>query len=98
MSKWKSETTNLESKEQLKSHRKDMWRGLLLQNGLDIDLIPFWTQAEKDIEQNLWAQADVDYENRKAILKEQLKALSGDDLKIYFSEIGIAEQDVDTWL
>ena len=98
MSRWKSETLGLESKAQLQSHRKDKWRSLLLQNGLDVELIPFWTQTEKDIEQNLWTKADVDYENRKAILKEQLKALSGDDLKVYFSEIGVDEQDINTWL
>jgi len=98
MSRWISETTELESKEQLKAHRKHMWLGLLLSNGLDEDLIPFWTQAEKDLELELWAKADANYENRKVVLKRQLEALDSKELGVYFSEIGVEVQDITKWL
>lgn len=96
--KFGSDIFNLPSKLWLKYNRKIKWRGLLLQNDLDLELSSWWSGDEKLLEQDLWVEADLDYDGRKVLLKEQLKALSKDDLKVYFSEIGIAEQDVDTWL
>ncbi len=98
MNKWKSETLDIESKEQLKSHRKDKWRGLLIQNGLDLELYPWWTQEEKDLERALWLEADKDYEERKLILKSQVDKLSVKNTDVYFQEIGIEKQDTNVWL
>ena len=98
MSKWISETTGLESKAQLKSHRKDRWKGLLLQNSLDLEMYPWWTDEEKALERSLFAEADKDYEERKAKLKQEIKKLSKEDKAKYFQEIGETEQDIDIWL
>ena len=98
MSKWKSETTNLESKAQLKSHRKDKWKGLLLQNNLDLELYSWWTEEEKALERTLFAEADENYEERKLKLNQEIKNLSIEDKSKYFQEIGTAGQDADIWL
>ena len=98
MSRWISETLDIESKEQLKSHRKDKWRGLLIQNGLDLDLYPWWTDEEKALEQTLWIEANKDYEERKVVLKTQIDKLSVKNADIYFQEIGIEKQDINIWL
>jgi len=98
MSKWKSKTTDLESKEQLKSHRKDKWKGLLIQNNLDLEMYPWWTDEEKTLERTLFAAADVDYEERKLKLKQEIKELSIEDKVKYFQETGVDEQDIDIWL
>lgn len=98
MSKWQSETTGLESKEQLKSYRKDKWKGLLLQNNLDLDLYPWWTDEEKELEEKLWEEADKDYEKRKEDLSKALHKLEALKLPIYFQEIGVENQDIGVWL
>ena len=98
MSKWKSETTELESKAQLKSHRKDKWKGLLLQNDLDLEMYPWWSDEEKIFERTLFAEADKNYEERKVKLKQELKKLSKENKTKYFQEIGEIEQDEDIWL
>ena len=82
MSKWKSETTELESKAQLKQHRIHLWQGLCKQNDLDLQTYPVWTDVEK----------------AKAKLKQDLKKLSKEAKAKYFQEIGIDEQNEDAWL
>ena len=79
-----------------------MWRGLLIQNGLDIEMYPWWTEEEKALEQTLFIRADEDYETRKSELLLHLQALrnaSPEFIKIYFGEIGIAPDTVlEDWL
>ena len=96
--KWKSETFNIESKEQLKSYRKAMWMGLLLQNNLDLVFYPWWTNEEKDLELTLFVKADEDYETKKIELKQAIKKLSEENKTKYFQEIGVVKQDEDVWL
>lgn len=96
--KYKSKTFELPSKIQLKANRDSVWMGLLFQNGLDIQKVTWWPQAEKDLEQQLWAKADADYEQRKAELKQQLQSLSPEERAIYWQEIGIEPQSLDDWL
>ena len=93
-----SETFGFESKSQLKATRKGIWKGLLLRNGLDLEMYPWWTQEEKDLERILWIKADEDYETRKSKLKTQIDVLSVGDKAIYFKEIGIESQDTNIWL
>ena len=98
MSRWKSETFNIESKEQLKSYRKDMWKGLLMQNGLDLEMYPWWTVDEIALESNLFSQADENYEERKLALKAKLEKLAPVYLIRYFDEIGVNEVLIEDWL
>ena len=98
MNKWKSETLELESKEQLKSHRKDKWKGVLLQNNLDLEMYHWWANEEKILEQTLFIEADKDYEVRKLVLKSQIDKLSAENKLIYFKEIGVESQDINIWL
>jgi len=98
MSPYISDTTGLESKAQLKAHRKHRWQGLLLQNGLDPDLQRWWTQEELDLEESLWEQADVEYEERKTALKAKLDKLAPAELDTYFTEIGVAKTSVADYL
>jgi hypothetical protein len=98
MSKWISETLQLESKSQLKEHRRHRLNALLMHADLNLLFYSFWSQADKDLETVLWKQADADYESRKTTLKGQLKAINANDLKKYFQEIGIVESNVDDWL
>jgi len=96
--KFKSETFGLHSKLQLQAFRKQKWRALLGKNGLDKELIEWWTDDEKAIEAEAWKEADADYEIRKEALKNQLKQLDASTLEIYFNEIGVEPQDVDVWI
>jgi hypothetical protein len=101
VNKWKSETTGLESKEQLKAHRAHKWLGLLSQNNLDLFLTFWWTQEEKVLEQTLWVEADIDYEVRKQDLKKQLDLLTDSELSQYMEDIGISDigrSDISVWL
>ena len=84
MNKWKSLSTGLESKEQLKAHRTHKWKGLLLQNNLDLFRAKWWTPTEEALELTLWDEANVDYETRKTDLKTKIKALKAADKKKYF--------------
>ena len=96
--KWKSETTNFESKAQLKQHRIHKWQGLCKQNGLDLRTYPIWTDVEKAKAQQLWNDSISDYNERKTKLKQDLKKLSKEAKAKYFQEIGIDEQNEDAWL
>mgnify|MGYP001494526557 CR=1 FL=1 len=98
MSKWISETFELESKAQLKEHREHKMQELLMDNGLKLSYYPFWSQADKDLELALWLQADEDYEKRKNELRNKLKALSSSNLDIYFDEIGVVKVPIDDFL
>jgi hypothetical protein len=98
MSKWKSETFELESKSQLKAHRKHKFDELLMDNDLDLLNYSFWSQAEKDLEILLWKEADDAYEIRKDVLRPQLTALITNDLVKYFQEIGVPESSVEDYL
>ena len=62
MNRWLSDSLGIESKAQLKSHRMDKFRGLLLDSGLDLALAAFWSAEERALEIRLWKLADQDYE------------------------------------
>ena len=103
MSKWKSETFDLPSKEQLKAHRQHKMNELLLDNGLEMANFPFWSSAEIALEATLWTEADTSvnhwgYETRKATLRGQLNALDANELAVYFQEIGVPESSVEDYL
>lgn len=91
MSKWISESTGLESKEQLKAHRRHQLQDKLADVNLDLKMYPFWLQADKDLEATLWRQADADYESRKVTLTAQIDGLPVNDKTAYFNEIGVTE-------
>ncbi len=94
MSKWKSETTGLESKRQLQSHRDDKLSELISDNRLSP-----WCDADKAKQIILFAEADVLYEERKSKLKTAIQNLSTAKRKLYFTEIGLpANTDVNAWL
>ena len=99
MDKWISQSTGLESKEQLKSHRNDRWRGLLLKNNLDLLRAKWWTPEEDALELTLWDEADIEYEQRKKALKAQIDNLKTADKEKYLTEIGKEkDEDIDIWL
>ena len=99
MDKWLSSSTGLESKEQLKSHRNDRWKGLLFQNNLDLLRALWWTPTEQALELTLWDEADIEYEDRKKALKAQIDKLKTADKEKYLVDIGCDENtDIDTWL
>lgn len=98
MNKWKSETTELESKSQLKAHRIHKFNSLFIDTDLDMRFYPFFTQAEKDLEASVWNEADQDYEERKADLKIELNKLTAGKRSLYFQEIGETEKPVDDYL
>ena len=98
LDKFYSATTELYSKLQLKEFRKQKWLGLLIQKGLDVQLAPFWTQVEKDLEVELWLLADAYYEELKAELKSNLEALPAEGLAAYWAEIGVEPQNLNEWL
>uniref|UniRef100_A0A6M3K0Y5 Uncharacterized protein n=1 Tax=viral metagenome TaxID=1070528 RepID=A0A6M3K0Y5_9ZZZZ len=99
MNKWISQSTGLESKEQLKSHRNDRWRGLLLKNNLDLLRALWWTPTEQALELTLWNEADVEYEQRKVKLKADIDRLKQADKEKYLTEIGMGkDENIDTWL
>ena len=102
MSKWLSETFDLESKAQLKEHRKHKWKVLLAENNLDMIFHPFWSAAEIALEITLWEDADANsvygYEKRKEVLRRQLAALDVNELAVYFQEIGVPESSVEDYL
>ena len=99
MSKWQSETTKLESKAQLKAHRRRIWNALLKTNSLFIEEYPWWTDEEKELERQLFTEADKDYEKRKKTLKSDIKKLPVNSQAIYFHDIGIdTATNIDEWL
>ncbi|MDH5541978.1 MAG: hypothetical protein OEY64_03325 [Nitrospinota bacterium] len=94
MSKWESETTELESKAQLKRHRAHKIEELTFDN----ELSP-WCDADKVKQAVLFAEADAEYEQRKANLKTAILELSASERSIYFTEIGVpTDTDVNVWL
>ena len=69
-----------------------------MQNNLNLALYPWWTVAEKALEQNLFAEADEDYEARKLTLKAELEKLTPQKLTVYFDEIKIIKSTVAEYL
>lgn len=98
MSRWKSETTGLESKAQLKAHRKHRFNALIGETDLIFAQSYAYTTEERQLADNQWAEADEDYEERKARLRMALDSLSSVDKKKYFEEIGEAERPVNDYL
>lgn len=98
MAKDYSESTELDSKWQLREFRIQYWRSFLRKEGLDIRLFHWWTQEEKDLERTLWIKADEGYEANKLTLKTRLEKISPDRLKVYFKEIGVSPSLVADWL
>lgn len=98
MNKWKSETTDLPSKAQVKQYRVHLWKVLCAQNNLSLELYPIWAEDEKAQARQLWSDTISDYNHRKAELKQALKSLSPEKQTKYFQEIGVNKQNVDDWL
>jgi hypothetical protein len=98
MSKWESETFELESKLQLKAHREHKWKVLLFENNLNMLYYPFFTPAEIALEEGIWKLADNDYETRKEVLRGQLTALAANELVVYFQEIGVSPSSITDYL
>ncbi len=98
MSKWKSETFNLESKSQLKAHRQHRLGGWCLDNDLERLNYFSWTPEEKALEMTFWEEVDNRYEARKAELREKLNALSPTELTTYFNEIGVEQIPIEDYL
>lgn len=98
ISKYIAPTSGLESKLQLKEFRKQHHAALLRLEQLDLLMHPFWSETDKAREAELFAEADIEYEKRKAQLKEKLVALSSKKLTLYFEEIEISKQALSTWL
>lgn len=98
MNKWISETTGLESKSQLKAHRIHKFNSLIKNVDLDMRFYPFFTQAEKDVETDIWNEADQDYEQRKVKLRAELNKLTAIERSKYFQEIEVTEKAVNDFL
>ena len=98
MSKWLSELTGLESKAQLKAHRQHRFSALKADTDLIFAQSYAYTTEERQLADDLWAQADEDYEARKVDLRSNLNTLSLDDKTKYFEEVGETERAVDDYL
>lgn len=98
MSKWLSELTGLESKAQLKAHRQHRFSALKADTDLIFAQSYAYTTEERQMADDLWTQADTDYENRKTELRTKLNALSAAKKTKYFTEIGVAKQTVNAYL
>ena len=98
MGKWLSQTKQIESKVQLKSHRKRRFDVLKGETDLIFAQSYAYTAQERQLADSLWAQADEDYEKRKTDLRKELTSLSSIDKTKYFEEIGIAKQKVNAYL